>query len=313
MIPVPPAACLADLEPGCADLDDALAWCRAATTHYENFSVAAWLVPPTARPALAAVYAYARFSDDLADEEPPLAAPGFSREQLRLARLARWRELVEGLPATADRHPALRAVEAAATAHALPRRALTDLLDAFAQDQTVTGYEDDAALLDYCRSSADPVGRLLLALFGRREREPGFARLAAWSDAVCSGLQLANFWQDLSRDLPAGRCYVPRTRLRRHGLPVDAAGLLATAGELRPLQAELLAWTRGLLLSGLPLAAALGGRPGFAVRVFVGGGLAALRGAARVPDLRRRRPAVGRAAKAAIVLGALAGRPRAAA
>lgn len=310
MIPSPPAACLADLEPGCSSLSEAQVWCRRALAHGENFSVAGWLVPRASRPALAAVYAYCRFSDDLADEAPPLAAPGLSLETLRAARLERWRQLVEGLPGTAERHPILLAVEDAARKHALPRRALVELLSAFDQDQRVFAYEDDEALLDYCRRSADPVGRLLLALFGVREDEPRFETLAAWSDAVCTGLQLANFWQDLSRDLPAGRCYVPAARLRRHGLPTDAAGLLAADADPGPLQAGLLAWARERLEAGLPLADALGGRPGFAVRVFAGGGLAVVERAGRVPDLRRRRPATGAATKAAVALAALLGRPR---
>jgi hydroxysqualene synthase len=303
----PPVACLADLEPGCTGLAAAQAWCRRQLGHYENFSVAGWLLPAGSRPALAAIYAFARFSDDLADEDPPLPAEGMSSLELRTWRLSRWRELVEGLPATAGRHPILLALTDALDRHALPREALLDLLSAFEQDLRVTGYGDDEALLDYCRRSAAPVGRLMLALFGLRAHAPRFGELAAWSDEICTGLQLANFWQDLSRDLPAGRCYVPRRRLARHGLPQTAAELLLTPVDLAPLQRELLAWARERIEAGLPLAGALGGRPGFAVRVFAGGGLAILGRAAQVGDLRRERPHTCALRKAGVAIRALAG------
>jgi len=236
--------------------------------HYENFPVASVLCPPALRPAVVAIYHFARTADDIADEGDAAAAQ-------RLADLAAYRA---ALDATAAGHPpngrwasVFRPLGDALRRHALPLPPLQDLLDAFAQDVRNPPYPDRTALLDYCRRSANPVGRLLLHLYGVAD-----APARRQSDAICSALQLANFWQDLSVDLPRGRCYVPHDDLARHGLgPADlrpGADTPATRGLVR----ELVAWARALMLEGAPLVHRLPGRAGWELRLVVQGGLAIL-------------------------------------
>lgn len=272
---------LSDLEPGCAELNEARAWCAGLCRHYENFSLASWRFPARLRPALQTIYAFARFSDDLADE--PL--PGLSGEALRAARrrrLEHWARLLEGLPATAERHPVLLALAHDAPLHGLPLEECRRLLTAFLRDQGEPDFPDDAALLDYCRHSAAPVGRLLLALRGVRRPPAEQEQLEAWSDAVCAGLQVANFWQDLSRDLPEGRLYVPRSRLARHGLACDPEALRDAGTAAAPLLEELLDWAQQLLAAADPLSSALPANFALDVRLFAGGGRAVVRKSRRL-------------------------------
>ena len=233
--------------------------------HYENFPVASWLCPPALRPAVRAIYAYARTADDLADEGSASADERRADLQAYRADLddvcagrapsARWRTVFEPLGEAVARH-------------ALQPALLADLLDAFVQDLHQTRYADRAELLDYCRRSANPVGRLLLQLY-RVDDAP--AQRA--SDAICSALQLANFWQDLSVDTRRGRLYVPLADARRHG--IDEVDLLAgrDSAAARRLVTELVAWTRSLMLAGAPLAHRIGGRAGWELRLVVQGGL----------------------------------------
>ena len=243
--------------------------------HYENFPVASWLCPPRLRAPIAALYHFARTADDIADE-------GQASAEQRLAELAAYRAELErvlaGQPASVGARWAgvFSALAAAVAAYRLPARPLHDLLDAFEQDvrytAAATRYPDQAALLDYCRRSANPVGRLLLRLYG-----VGDAQSLRQSDAICSALQLINFWQDLGQDLRRNRYYLPRDRLQRHG--VDESTLLApklnpqqeTAA--RALLRELVAQARALMLSGAPLATRLPGRIGWELRLVVQGGL----------------------------------------
>ena len=188
--------------------------------HYENFPVASLLCPPALRPAVTALYHFARTADDLADE-------GSASPEHRLADLAEYRR---DLLATArSTPPSLRwqaqfaALGAQLERHALPLPLLHALLDAFEQDVRNPDYADRAALLDYCSHSANPVGRLLLHLYGIDDRLS-----LQQSDAICSALQLINFWQDLSVDGPRGRHYVPLADLQAHA--VSAAELAAEIG-----------------------------------------------------------------------------------
>ncbi|HWI10518.1 MAG TPA: squalene synthase HpnC, partial [Burkholderiaceae bacterium] len=199
--------------------------------HYENFPVASILCPPALRPAVTAIYAFARTADDLADE-------GDATPQQRLAELAAYRADLDAAcrgAALSARWPqvfgALRPVLAR---HRLPPDLLTDLLSAFEQDVVKHAYADRAELLDYCRRSANPVGRLLLQLYG----VDGPAALRQ-SDAICSALQLANFWQDLGVDTRRGRLYAPAGDCTRHG--VDPQSLLAgqDSPTVRALVADL--------------------------------------------------------------------------
>ncbi|HEY1227784.1 MAG TPA: squalene synthase HpnC, partial [Ramlibacter sp.] len=187
--------------------------------HYENFPVASWLCPPRLRAPIAAIYWVARTADDIADEGDAPAAD-------RLADLAHYRQCLHACKsgtATARWPEVFRPLAQAIRAHDLPLQPLEDLLSAFEQDVVKTrdraGYADRAELLDYCRRSANPVGRLLLHLYGVDDA-PSLAR----SDQVCTALQLINFWQDLGVDGPRGRYYLPAEDCRRHGIdPGDPA------------------------------------------------------------------------------------------
>ncbi|MDR7096960.1 squalene synthase HpnC [Hydrogenophaga laconesensis] len=245
--------------------------------HYENFPVASWLCPPALRPAVAAIYHFARTADDLADE-------GEATPTQRLADLARYRaELHHCLQPTSRstldmpdaRWPGLfQALGQAAHRHGLPAACLHDLLSAFEQDvrHTASGhrYADMAELLAYCRLSANPVGRLLLHLYGVRDNTA-----LQQSDQICSALQLINFWQDISVDLPRQRCYLPADALQRHGLSVadfESANPAKTAA-MQALVAELCAHARGLMQQGAPLVHRVPGRAGWELRLVVQGGL----------------------------------------
>jgi len=236
--------------------------------HYENFPVASILCPPRLRAPIEAIYAYARTADDLADE-------GVATAEERLSNLAAYRLELLAVAGGRDASPRWRAVFArlaqAMAQHALPLPPLLDLLDAFVQDVTVTGYADRTALLDYCRRSANPVGRLLLHLYGIAS-----ADALERSDAICTALQLANFWQDMGRDATSGRVYAPESDCRRHG--VDPADILARRDgpAVHDLVGDLVAWARELMRSGAPLVHQIPGRAGWELRLVVQGGLRVL-------------------------------------
>ena len=191
--------------------------CEAlAASHYENFPVASRLLPSSMRPHVAAVYAFARVADDIADE-------GTDRPDIRLARLRAWQYRLHDAaqhprePADASRDDLIFV----ALGHSmreldLPLPLFDDLLSAFAQDITTTRYDSWADVLDYCRRSANPVGRLVLRIGGYRD-----AAMERSSDALCTALQLANFWQDFGRDWCAGRLYVPRDVREASGAVLD--------------------------------------------------------------------------------------------
>ncbi len=251
--------------------------------HYENFPVASWLCPPALRPAVAALYAYARTADDLADE-------GDAPASQRLADLAAYRAdllaTVAGDPPSRRWALVFDALRPVLLRHRLPVALLTDLLSAFEQDVTKHRYADRAELLDYCRRSANPVGRLLLHLYGVQDAES-----LRRSDAICSALQLTNFWQDLGTDLQRGRIYLPGADCARHG--VDPSDLLRGDREtdVAPLLRDLCAWTRALMLDGAPLAGTIGGRAGWELRLVVQGGLRILDKIAQQGfDTRTQRP-----------------------
>jgi squalene synthase HpnC len=241
-------------------------------THYENFPVASWLCPPALRPPIAAIYAFARTADDLADEgdAPPAE------------RLATLRDYADDLRAAAagasasTRWPEVFAPLAdAIAAYRLPVPLLADLLTAFAQDVRTTAvagqYADRAELLDYCRRSANPVGRLLLHLHRVTD-----ARALEQSDAICTALQLLNFWQDLSVDLPRGRYYVPQSDAATQGLDARSLQSAGCCPATDALVAGLAQWARSCMLAGAPLVHALPGRAGWELRLVVQGGLRVL-------------------------------------
>ncbi len=233
--------------------------------HYENFPVASVLCPPALRPAVVAIYHFARTADDIADEGA--AVPAERLAELRAYR-ADLRLALAGQPAGPRWQRVFVPLAQRVAQFRLPANPLHDLLDAFEQDVRNPPYADRSGLLDYCRRSANPIGRLLLHLYGIQD-----ARSLQQSDAICTALQLINFWQDLSVDGPRGRCYVPETDRVAHGVPADdlAAARDSTAG--RVLVAALCDWARSLMLQGAPLATRVPGRAGWELRGVVAGGL----------------------------------------
>ena len=233
--------------------------------HYENFPVASFLCPPALRPAITAIYWFARTSDDLADEGDALPAE-------RLADLAAYRAdlqaCVAGKPVSNRWPQVFNHLQPVIAQFALPIDLLTDLLSAFEQDVLKTRYTSQTELLDYCRRSANPVGRLLLHLYKVTDAES-----LAQSDRICTALQLINFWQDLGVDITRGRIYLPLDSFAQHG--VDEAQLLRL--EVNPsttaLVAANVAWAKALMLRGSPLVKKLPGRAGWELRLVVQGGL----------------------------------------
>jgi squalene synthase HpnC len=253
----------------------------APPAHYENFPVASWLCPPHLRPPIAAIYHFARTADDIADEGD--ASPDERLAQLRayreeLAAAARG-EAAHGEVASSSRWPQVFGPLAYSIAqYGLPEALLADLLSAFMQDIEKTRdrgtYADRAELLDYCRRSANPIGRLLLHLYGVHD-----AQALAQSDAICSALQLINFWQDPSVDLPRGRFYFPLTDCARRGLTPENFKVFAPLSRAEPPQeainlvSVLSHWARELMTEGAPLVHRLPGRMGWELRLVVQGGL----------------------------------------
>lgn len=273
LAPVPTTTGLAEAEAFCRDV---------ARRHYENFTVATRLVPPRLRQHFANVYAFARWSDDLADESPSPAAAS--------AALAAWRRELEACFAGRPSHPVTIALAHTAAAAGLGIGPFADLLDAFEQDQRTSRYVTRDELLDYCRRSANPVGRIVLGLEGCHDE-----RLLAWSDSICTGLQLVNFWQDIRRDRLAGRVYLPRDDMHRHGVEEADLDAPAASPALRRLVADLVGWARECFDAGAPLVdeAPRVLRP--AIAMFLGGGRAVADAIERIGfDTLSRRPTVGR-------------------
>ncbi len=233
--------------------------------HYENFPVASVLCPPPLRPAVAAIYWFARIADDIADE-------GDASATHRLEELTAYRNdlhaVVRDRPLSARWQAVFSKLGAAMRRWNLPVEPFDDLLSAFQQDLSKTSYRDRAELLDYCRRSANPVGRLLLRLYGVDD-----AQALRQSDAICSALQLINFWQDLGADLARGRLYLPVADCLEH--QVEPARLLAREDSpaLRALLGAEVAWARSMMASGQALAFRIGGRAGWELRLVVQGGL----------------------------------------
>lgn len=233
--------------------------------HYENFPVASFLCPPALRPAITAIYWFARTADDLADE-------GDAQAATRLADLAAYRvdllACAAGEPIS-NRWPLVfNRLQPVMAQFALPIDLLTDLLSAFEQDVTKTRYSGQAELLDYCRRSANPVGRLLLHLY--KVSDP---QSLEQSDCICSALQLINFWQDLSIDIPRGRIYLPMDGFAQHAVDVADLLRLDVNSATTALVAANVAWAQALMLRGAPLVKKVPGRAGWELRLVVQGGL----------------------------------------
>jgi len=245
-----------------------------AVAHYENFPVASWLLPAALREPVEVIYRFAREADDIADE-------GDAPADARLRGLDDFRTQLSH-PAS----PLFHAVASVIRERSLPAQAFRDLLDAFTQDVTKTRYANFGELMDYCRRSANPVGRLLLHLF-KRTSETDFAH----SDAICSALQLANFWQDVALDYAKGRVYLPQDEMARHAVSERHLSEGRCDEAWRALLAFQVRRTRELMLAGAPLGQRLPGRVGLEIRATVQGGLRILEKIERAGyDVFRRRP-----------------------
>lgn len=241
----------------------------AHITHYENFPVASWLCPAALRPPIAAIYAFARTADDMADEGD--ASPAQRLEQLQDYRLE-LHAIAKGQPPQPRWATIFTPLQYQLQQWQLPVHPLDDLLSAFVQDiaktRDQTSYADRAELLDYCRRSANPVGRLLLHLYGVHDDQA-----LAQSDAICSALQLINFWQDLSEDIPRGRHYLTDADCARFNVSRTQLNALQLTLDIQRLIASNTAWARTLMQQGAPLVHRLPGRIGWELRLVVQGGL----------------------------------------
>jgi squalene synthase HpnC len=242
---------LAEAEAYCANL---------AKTHYENFPLVSWMLPKKLHQHFYNVYAYCRWSDDLGDEVPE---PAHSLELL-----AWWREELAACYEGECRHPVFVALEKTIREFEIPAEPFEDLLSAFEQDQVVLEYDTFGELRDYCRRSADPVGRLVLYLC--REYTP---QNVAWSDSICTGLQLANFWQDVARDFDIGRLYLPKEDRQRFGYTDEDLKARVTNAAFLDLMRFEVDRAREFLKAGLPLVPNLPGRLQVDIELFARGGL----------------------------------------
>lgn len=277
-------------------LNQAEAYTRwLATSHYENFHVVSFLLPKHLHQDFYNVYAYCRWSDDLGDET------GDTAESLRL--LAWWGGELDAMYAgSAPRHPVFLALQATAARRDLPIEPFANLLKAFVQDQLVTRYDDWEAVFAYCVNSADPVGRLLLMLCGYRDEER--FRL---SDKICTGLQLANFWQDVSVDLTKGRIYLPLALLRKHGVAEADIVARRDSPAFRAAVREAVGVARTLFEEGRPLVKTLDRRLALDIDLFARGGMQVLKKIESIDyGVLLQRPKIGKAERAGLLLRALA-------
>ena len=280
---------------------EAFAYCkRLAQSHYENFHVASFFLPKSLRQPFHIIYAYCRCSDDLADEHD--GSP--ESRKLALQRLDDWqRQLNQCFDQTepqdktqSETHPVFIALRSLLQQYTLPKEPFADLLVAFRQDQTQQCYATFDDLLHYCRYSANPVGRIVLHLVCAPTSEQ-----LAWSDSICTGLQLANFWQDVRRDKNIGRCYIPQDVARRFG--VNLADL-HDSPEFRQMMQELVADARNRFHIGKPLVKSVPKMLRSDIALFIRGGLAILDAIERIQfNVLETRPALSRWTKLRLLWG----------
>jgi squalene synthase HpnC len=253
-----------------------------ATHHYENFNVVSWLLPKELHQHFYNVYAYCRWADDLGDEIPA--------KERALELLSWWETELDACYEGSPSHPVFVALRETVIAKDVPKQPFADLLKAFRQDQVVKRYPTWEAVLDYCMYSADPVGRLVLYLCGYRDEER--QRL---SDATCTALQLANFWQDVARDLEKGRIYIPLDRAAAHG--VSEQHIVEKKFDQRyvALMKDLIEYTRALFEKGMPLSKMVEGKLSVDLAMFSKGGMAVLDAIESIGyDTLNRRPEVSK-------------------
>jgi squalene synthase HpnC len=278
-------------------LAEARAWCKhLADSHYENFHVASWFLPQALRPHFHSIYAYCRVSDDLGDEVGDRSAA--------LALLDLWGRELDACYEGRARHPVFVALAETIRACSIPKEPFADLLAAFRQDQTVTRFASMQEVLAYCRYSANPVGRLVLYACGEQSEER--FRL---SDATCSALQLANFWQDVSVDYAKGRVYLPQDDMQCFGVSDGTIAQGIATPEFRALLRHQVDYTRSLFAQGLPLIGMVNRDLALDLDLFSRGGLEILRAIERQEyDVLSARPSITKGAKLALALRAVSGK-----
>lgn len=264
-----------------ATLAQAEMYCQTlGKSHYENFPLVSCLLPRSLHQHFFNVYAYCRWADDLGDE--------IADTDQSLQLLGWWREQLALCYTGSTRHPVFVALQSTISEFDIPIGPFEDLISAFEQDQRVNEYESFADLLDYCRCSANPVGRLVLYLC-RCHNEQN----VAWSDSICTGLQLANFWQDVDRDWQMGRLYLPAEDRERFGYTRDALESRSTNAEFLELMRFEVDRARALLLAGRPLTGVLPNRLQIDIDLFLRGGLRILERIERIGyRVWERRPVV---------------------
>jgi squalene synthase HpnC len=276
-------------------LEESLAYTRwLATHHYENFQVVSFLLPKRLHQDFYNVYAYCRWADDLGDEI------GDTSESLRL--LAWWRGELEGMYQGRASHPVFVALGPTAQQYGIPPEPFGDLIDAFVQDQTVTRYRDWDELFGYCRNSANPVGRLVLYLGGYSD-----SARQRLSDATCTALQLANFWQDVTVDWKKDRVYIPLSVMERHNCTLSQIESREFNGAFRAVMREIVAKARGLFQQGLPLVGMVDRRLSLDIDLFNRGGMRILDKIEQHDyNVLNLRPRISKVERVGLLFGALA-------
>jgi len=279
-------------------LDRAYEFCeKLARSHYENFPVGSVLIPSRLRKHVYAIYAFARTADDFADEG---YGQGYTEAE-RLDLIEEWRLMLRQSETGDARHPVFVALADTRTEFDLPLALFEDLLSAFAQDVTVTRYDNFGQLLDYCRRSANPIGRLILLLFGYRDDE----RLR-WSDEICSALQLANHWQDAAVDLQKDRVYLPEEDMSRFDLTADDLRTQRIDERFTRMMKFEVERAREMFVRGKPLCTSVSGRLGLELRsVWLGGMRILERIEENGYDVFKRRPVISSSDKITILLRAV--------
>lgn len=228
-------------------------YCRAVTkSHYENFPVASMILPRPLRPAIEAIYAFSRLADDFADEK--------EYKGMRLEKLEEWTRFL--LDQTRPTHPVFIALHDTISRYSLSMNLFSDLLQAFKMDVSKSRYTNFSDVLSYCRYSANPVGRLVLELFALNT-----PKNLALSDSICTGLQLANFWQDVAVDLTKDRIYLPQDETERFGVNLDDLYTHKTTDAFKRLMGFQIERTRDIFLKGKELGLALDGKLGVEIRL----------------------------------------------
>jgi squalene synthase HpnC len=267
---------------------------KLATTHYENFHVVSFLLPKHLHQDFYNVYAYCRSADDLADEIPDTA------ESLR--QLNAWRAELDRMYAGEADHPVFVALKGTVAKYGIPKQPFADLIRAFIQDRNASRYRNWDEVLDYCVYSANPVGRLVLYLCGYSDPER-----QSLSDATCTALQLANFWQDITVDQHKDRVYLPLDLLAKHGYTVDELFAHKFDARFRAIMREAVDRARELFLAGLPLNRMVNRRLAVDLELFSRGGMCVLDKIEQQGyDVLSRRPKISKVERAGLLIGTLA-------